>query len=88
MSPFAANSTPLVSIAIPGPIVDEIYAPLMYLPLAADGFAWINRYTENFLKARLLADHDAAVFLDAAPEALGAPADLVSIERLPPKGDR
>src|SRR5215831_18176895 len=36
---LAAVSTGVVSTEMPGPMVDEIYAPLMYLPLAADGLA-------------------------------------------------
>src|SRR5579864_2280989 len=37
---LAANSTAVVSSAIPGPMLEERYAPLMYLPFAADGLAF------------------------------------------------
>ena len=36
---FAAVSTAVVSMGIPGPILELSVHPLMYLPLATDGFA-------------------------------------------------
>src|SRR4029077_8391367 len=39
---FAAASTALVSIEIPGPIEELSVHPLMYFPLATDGFALIT----------------------------------------------
>src|SRR5258708_12168730 len=39
---FDAASTGAVSTAIPGPMDEEMYEPLMYLPLAAAGLALIT----------------------------------------------
>ena len=45
---LAEASTGVVSTAMPGPMVDEIYAPLMYLPLAAAGLALITADSNGF----------------------------------------